>query len=204
MHSPISNSPVFVVFEGLDGAGKSSSARDLADKISAELICTSSREIADQVKTLKQNYLHHQEICHYLYLRVVEEASDRAKEILASGRSVVMDRYLLSTTVYAKARGSQLHDKRDYSQLLAPDLTVFLSLEPNERKRRLQMRDCLTMEDIESLKESFEHDLLQGYIELKEHRIVGEWLQIDSKLSTENITERVVEHIDHLLAKKNI
>lgn len=204
MHPSFVGRPVFVVFEGLDGVGKSSSARDLTNKLGAELICTSSPEVADQVRALKQHYLHYQEISHFLYLGVVEKASIRAKEILASGRSVVMDRYLLSTTVYAKARGSQLQDKRDYSCLLAPDLTVFLSLESSERKRRLQARGGSTPEDIESLNKSFEDELLRAYRGLQGHRIVGEWLQLDSKLSTENITTRVIDNLEHLLAPKKL
>ena len=66
------------------------------------------------------------------------------------------------------------------------------------------LRDFSESKDIESLNKSFEDELLRAYRGLQGHRIVGEWLQLDSKLSTENITTRVIDNLEHLLAPKKL
>lgn len=204
MHAPIVDEPVFVVFEGLDGTGKSTCARDLAEKMGAELITTSSPEIAKQIKLLKADGSYFEEIAHSLYLEKIVEASTFATELLASGRSVVADRYLLSTTVYAEARGSQLKQKYEPSHFLAADLTVYLSLASPLRAQRLHARKSLTSEDNESLKNSFEEALLRGYHKLKSHRIVGDWFPLESTLSIAQITNSVMKRIEKLKGKEKI
>jgi dTMP kinase len=191
-------SPVFVVFEGLDGTGKSCSAVALAKELDGELIKTSSAKLAAEVRRLKNSEANCVEKCHSLYLESLRKASRKAAQILSSGRSVVMDRYLLSTNIYARVRGSKLCTDAVRNSLLAPDLTVFLSLDSNERSRRLIARGDMTVEDKESIDIGFEKQLLQHYLASMNDRIVGTWFDVDSAFTTKHITQLICDRLGKL------
>ena len=117
---------MLVVFEGLDGSGKTTCARLLADRLDAALLTTPCPEVRSFRDDLIRSYDGCQEAGQLFYLSTVFDASVRVRGLLRSGRSVVIDRYFLSTQAYAAFRGSQLN-LDDTSDLLEPaDLTVFL------------------------------------------------------------------------------
>jgi dTMP kinase len=188
-------SPVFVVFEGLDGTGKTCSAAALAKELDGELIQTSSTKLAAEVKRLKNSEANCVEKCHAHYLESLKKASRKAAQILSSGRSVVMDRYLLSTNIYARVRGSKLCSDAISNSLLVPDLTVFLSLDSNERSRRLIARGDMTEEDKESIDNGFEKKLLQLYLASMDDRIVGSWFEVDAAFTTRDITRQICDRL---------
>jgi thymidylate kinase len=59
--------------------------------------------------------------------------------MLSSGKTVVCDRYWLSTLVYHRA-GKMILDGSDFSELVRPDLTVLLLVGPEEQVRRYSER----------------------------------------------------------------
>ena len=145
-----SKNPVFVVFEGLDGSGKSTIARLVAEKLNAKFITTPDEEIRKYRPAIIKSFSRNQEAAHLFYMSTVFNASRIADEYLAEGFSVVLDRYYLSTQAYASFRGSKL-DLTDLEQMLRPaDLTVYLDVLLNIRKERLSARGT-SPEDRETL-----------------------------------------------------
>ncbi len=100
--------PVFVVFEGLDGAGKTTVARRVAATMNAAYLTTPSAAVRVFRDDLIRDFGGSQEAAHLFYLATVFAASREVDALIVQGRSVVLDRYLLSTQAYAEFRGSAL------------------------------------------------------------------------------------------------
>ena len=87
--------PVFVVFEGLDGSGKSTCAKLVADLLGAEFLTTPSPEVRVYRDDLIERFDGCQEACKFFfYLATVFSASQAARALLREGRAVV-DRSVL-------------------------------------------------------------------------------------------------------------
>lgn len=187
--------PVFVVFEGLDGAGKTTCAEHLARQIGAVCMCTPSEAIRKFRDELIGSFDGCQEAAQLFYLSTVFAASQRVKQHLAAGRSVVMDRYFLSTQVYAHLRGTRLELDGLQGKLVPASVTVFLDAPLALRAERLKVRR-VDAADRETLAPAADRFLRQQYRARAHHAVVGQWLELDSAaLSVAAIGERIVETI---------
>ena len=74
--------PIFVVFEGLDGTGKSTCARLVAERLGAELLTTPSPEVRRYRDDLIECYAGSQEAAQLFYLSTVFAASDQIRGLL--------------------------------------------------------------------------------------------------------------------------
>lgn len=83
----------------------------------------------------------------------------RARGFVDRGATVVMDRYWLSTISYARARGAALDLAAIERVVPPPDVTVLVTLDEDERQRRLRQRGC-TEADRETLVEAFRSRVL--------------------------------------------
>ena len=151
--------PVFIAIEALDGAGKTTLCQALAKALNGVFMSTPGallRPISSAVLNgLGANPLAH---CLY-YASSVLSRGNEAQRLVTAGKSVVMDRYWLSTLSYARARGMG-NDLSAVEELVPlPDLTVLLTLDEDERQHRLQLRGQ-TAADRETLKPSFRRTVL--------------------------------------------
>ena len=135
----------FIVFEGIDGSGKSTVSRYLAREIHAKLYTTpppgfkSTRRKFDSFVKLPSRFL--------FYLSSVAYASEEIKKLLQK-RHVVCDRYIASTLAYHKALGVKLNWDLEQLNLVKPDFTFFLEINnEQERVRRLKERNFYTSTD---------------------------------------------------------
>ncbi|MFD2835675.1 hypothetical protein ACFS3C_00815 [Azotobacter vinelandii] len=95
-------------------------------------------------------------IAHALfYLAVAAAEGTRARAATDAGRSVVMDRFLASTIAYARARGVDADFDALLPALPRPDVSVLLTLDEDERIRRLGARGEMSLADIQSLDPTF-------------------------------------------------
>ena len=97
---------------------------------------------------------------------------------------MVLDRYFLSTQVYAEFRGSQFPvDEALVKFLLPADVTVFLDVPLEIRRKRVAVRGS-DAADRETLTEKSDLYLRQAYGRLVSLPVVGEWLTVDAAQSS--------------------
>ena len=182
-------SPV-IVFEGLDGAGKSTLARAVGDRLDAVMLRTPGPEFSDFRARLDLLMDDHPRARQLLYAATVALCSDQARLAVNHGRAVVIDRYLASTQVYAGLRGTPLSLLEFARDLVKPDLTVFVVCEDEVRRQRMAARGVFTAEDERSLQSAAA--LRSAY--LKE--LDGEVLVLDStNEGVGSLTERVLARL---------
>ena len=130
----------FIVFEGIDGAGKTTLAKRLARDIDAAYIKTpgegfsSAREYVDNGTPPDTKLL--------FYLASVHDASAKIERTLME-RSVVCDRYIWSSliphSVYFNREFTQLERRVQplLSNLSLPHRTILVTVDEDEQLRRL-------------------------------------------------------------------
>jgi dTMP kinase len=189
---------VFVVFEGLDGTGKTSSAKQTAQLLGAHYMTTPSLALRTHRDEIIGSFKGNQEAAQMFYLATVLAASDEAKSCLATGQSVVLDRYFLSTQVYAEFRGSVLDVDESVGKLLLPaDWTVFLEASLNVRQSRARERGC-SAADSETLTPAANLALLHGYERRMQLPVTGQRLRVDtSVMSIQEISQRIITKISN-------
>lgn len=129
----------FIVIEGLDGVGKTTTIDRLAERLHAAKLktppdnITAIREQCANSSTPQLRY-HYYMLGNYL---VAEEV----KALLAAGQNVVVDRFYASTMAYMWGFGRLPFDNTDWpTNLLTPDYTFVLNLPRESRINRLAAR----------------------------------------------------------------
>jgi len=129
------NAPLFIVFEGIDGCGKSTQARMLADRLAKSgvpvlLTAEPSDSSAGQaIKSMKTRLSAEEETRLF-----TEDRRDHVKHViepaLREGRTVVCDRYIYSSVAYQGARGINpqaiISTNREFAR--PPDITFLLEI----------------------------------------------------------------------------
>jgi len=137
----------FIVIEGLDGSGKSTQAKMLAQKLTNSLL---TREPTDEsIGSLcraafsNQLVLNHASITLLLVADRIEHLEKKIVPALEAKRDVVCDRYYLSNMAYqanSEQEMQEIYILNKKFNVLQPDLTIFLSLEPKIALERIQLR----------------------------------------------------------------
>lgn len=125
-------------FAGVDGAGKTSVARALADRIGAAYYRNLPAEIRSQRTWIDAHATPRDRF--EFYLRGNAICSDEIAR-LSVERPVVLDRYVHSTLAYLLAAEGTLEDP---GALVMPDLIVHLSADPLTIEARLASRASTT------------------------------------------------------------
>lgn len=184
----------FIVVEGLDGTGKSTLAAQLAARLGAALLRTPSQEFNAVRPVVDAAFAASPVAAQLFYGATVVHASDRARALLAQGTPVVIDRYWLSTVVYAACRNAHIDLSPVEPVLLCPDLTVFVEADEDVRRERLAVRG-MTAADRDSVaqRESLRVRYLAG---LSGCALSGAVLRLDSTRATpDELVERVLAEV---------
>lgn len=140
---------MFVVFEGIDGAGKSTVAKAVAERVDGVYYKTPSALLADASvptvgePTFMRRYV--EELSHvptrYLYYLFVTAHDSTQIAALLTQNHVICDRYLYSALAYHRALQPTLKGlSLDPLQFLQPDITFHLKVNQQEQVRRLSTR----------------------------------------------------------------
>lgn len=151
---------LFIALEALDGVGKTTLAADLAGRLDGIALDTPGPELRLASPSVLSALGPHQTARCLFYAASVLVAGERARALVNGGWSVVMDRYWLSTISYARARGVTLDLRAIEASIPAPDATVLVMLDEDERQRRLRARGC-TEADRETLAREFRTRVLR-------------------------------------------
>ena len=140
----------FIVLEGLDGVGKSTLARGVAEKIKGQYMSTPGNAFAEIRSVAMEAFGDDQLGRALFYASTVSAQGKKALLTVNNGYTVVMDRYWPSTIAYAKARGVNADLDILTPEVVPPDLVVLVTLDENIRRSRLINRS-MTPEDQETL-----------------------------------------------------
>lgn len=207
------NKPLFITFEGGEGAGKTTLIEKLCDHLNAsghKYITTRQPGGTKIGAEIRQIVLHSKESNLSPKCELLLFLADRAQHLheqiipqLKSGITVICDRYNDSTIAYqGAARGMSIKELQplcDFAtDCLEPDITFYLDIDPEIGLERVQKIGDGT-DRIESEKIDFHHAIRRGFLELAsmKKRIVV----IDASQSAEEVFNAVKEKLQcHLKA----
>ncbi|MDO4241978.1 MAG: dTMP kinase [Microbacteriaceae bacterium] len=204
---------VFIVFEGGDGAGKSTQLRALAAHLAAtgrEVVCTREPGGTSLGAEIRRLLLHGDEIAPRA--EALLYAADRAHHIetlvkpaLKRGAIVLQDRYIDSSLAYqGAARALDIDDIAGISAWatggLQPDLAVVLDLDPTEGAARRQGRgeaaDRLEAESLE-----FHRAVRQGFLD-RAAQAPDRYLVLDATAPIAELGAKIAAKTDEILTGK--
>ncbi|MEZ8169703.1 MULTISPECIES: dTMP kinase [unclassified Vibrio] len=185
---------MFIVIEGLDGSGKSTVSKHLAEKLNAKLLTTPGAGFKEVRKQLDTVFEHNTKARQLFYMATVLNVASEAQRLIDSGQNVVVDRYWLSTQVYHHwmSNGQCYTLDEVESELLAPDLTVYLDLPVDERIARINNRNHCTLEDRQTLTEQANDELRGLYVGMRDGKPVGDWLLVDASQGVDAIVNTIL------------
>jgi len=163
----------FIVFEGIDGSGKTTYANALVEKLNSEGIDAiyvkniSDGPIGELVREVLKSgsdlYVNNKQIAS-LFISEMYVVNETIKQHIQDGKVVVCDRWLTSTIAYAgdddkTIKGIELMGNK----LLIPDYTLHIEVDPHIAAERINERDAKTdiYDDLDSLK--YIHDNYINY-----------------------------------------
>ena len=163
---------MFITFEGIDGSGKTTQAQLLYKYLKDKKIdCMLGSEPLPFVKDVCQQFdLDKRAI---LLLMEVQRSIDvkQIKNSLNTNKVVILDRYIDSTYAYQHYGRKISMKKIEWLErfifgenMIMPDLTFLLDIDPLVAKERLKTRDNLSKTDKENL--SFFKRVREGYLEM--------------------------------------
>lgn len=200
----------FIVFEGLDGSGKSSLMRALETELSARGIAFHhTREpggtpLGDEVREIilrktGATPVPRAELLLYQVSRA-QHVDEVIQPRLARGEWVLSDRFSASSIAF-QAGGREISetDVRALNQFatagLVADLTVLLDLSVGESRQRQAHRTSQTGEAadrIESEKDSFHERVRQSFL-AQAKAASSSWLVLDARLSTADMLKSLLQ-----------
>jgi thymidylate kinase len=176
----------FYLVEGIDGSGKTSIARLLAEKIGASYYFSPP----DVLSPLREFIESSSAKVRYNYFRLGNYITSEELKGLLKKTAIVMDRYIYSTAAYHSVTlGKDLSLTKD---LILPDYVIYVNASMAKIKERLEEREINTKyEDLSLLEQATTK--FQGLLE------ESNTLHVDT---TDRTPEESVQFvIDHLKGK---
>lgn len=191
---------MFVTFEGIDGAGKSTLIAALKSQLEREgFSVVVTREpgagaLGGSIRNLILNGGHisaRAELFLFLADRS-EHVSTLIRPALQAGKIVLCDRFADSTVVYqGYGRGFDIEQLREWNSFatdgLVPDITFLLDLSLDISAARAQKGDRLDLESFE-----FRQRVRHGFLNEAE-REPKRWFTLDASLSPESLQEQALK-----------
>jgi len=197
---------VFVTFEGIDGAGKSTLMRGLSERLKQadhEVICTREPGGTEFGQKVRHLLLEGEEMSNlaevFLFLADrTHHVNHLVKPALEQGKWVLCDRHSDSTVVYqGYGRGLDIEMLRQLNQTatigLKPDITLLLDLEPSIGLARQTNRDRMGSLDLE-----FYQRVRQGFL-AEAAREPLRFHILDASLSPNDLIERAFQALQYRL-----
>jgi dTMP kinase len=200
----MSNQPLFIVFEGIDGSGKSTQARLLYESLlKMNVRCSLMAEPSQGEWGLKiRRMLSGEETPpagEQLRLFLLDREDDVRLNIgpaLDAGVSVIMDRYYFSNAAYQGAMGLPPefiiaeNRKRNFPE---PRRVYLIDIDPDTALERIALRNNSSRDIFE--KSDFLHRVREILLSLADERFVI----LDGNSTPEDISSRILKDINALI-----
>jgi thymidylate kinase len=131
---------LFVALEGLDGVGKSTLGKELAQRLNGTYFHTPAEPFQSIRRALDGPASPQTRIL--FFLSSVSHASQQIEDLLIH-TPVVCDRYIASTIAYQVAMDKRLLEITDTVSVLQPDFTFYLYADESVRRLRLTERSAM-------------------------------------------------------------
>lgn len=205
---------LLVAIEGIDGAGKSTQAKEVVKRLNKEGIHASySKEPTDMVigQFIREKILSGDMDIHPLALQYLFNADrvmhiEKIQGLLQKGMVIVMDRYFWSSIAYAMADMGMVEDwsltafsiLSFYHQFTAPDMTFYLNISSDVALERIaqsgkhnEIYD--SAEKLPKIESGYQH-LMEKFPEM--------FINLNAEKKQEEITSDIVTHIKTLLQNR--
>lgn len=204
---------IFITFEGIDGAGKTTQQR-----LAAQALCDRGYDVVESrepggtqlAESVRQLVLDASlplttDTQTLLYLAARSEHVDKLlRPSLAAGKIVICDRFSDSTLVYqGLAQGKSLTELDTMRQLnafatgsLVPDLTLVFDADPEKLLARREQRGVNDRYEQQGL--DFQKRLRAGFLQLAKHEPQRIQL-IDAAASVDEVSKAVLAAITNVL-----
>lgn len=188
---------MFIVIEGLDGAGKSTIAKELAEVIGAELLSTPGVKFNKIRAEIDEIYKYNYQARQLFYMSTVVSISEQVRELMSQGKNVIVDRYWISTQVYHqwKSDNNQFEFTEVEKHILRPDITLFLDLPFEQRRARLVGREDITFEDNLTLIKSEDQKLNYLYSNNGNTAIAGRWIKVNADVPVRDVIKSICKEL---------
>ena len=196
----------FISFEGGEGAGKSTQAEILRQRLIAlqqpAIVVREpgttplGEQVRDIIKSTNQN-VPAADALLFMAARA-QLMHDIIIPNLKSGTTVIGDRFSDSTVAYQGYGGNLNLDRLRHANELAtdgvtPDLTIFLNVNPEtglQRRSKADLQDGETRRRFEELPIRFHRNVRRGYQELAKHE-PNRWTEIDASQNIDSVAQNV-------------
>jgi dTMP kinase len=203
---------IFITFEGIDGSGKTTQLRLLADRLRnagrsvVEAVEPGGTEIGRQIRAIVLDGRNTQltpraELLLYFASRA-QNVEEVIRPALAAGHIVLCDRFTDSTLVYqgyGRGLGAEvvlaLHQIA--CQGLQPDLTVFVDIDLDESLARARGRNVTSSSSetrLDDESREFHQRVRDAYLDLAA-REAHRFIVIDGAAGVDEVAERVWKEV---------
>ena len=200
---------LFIVFEGLDGSGKSTQIKALNDKLKLNnydvisLREPGSTEIGDKVLEILESSQKLTPIMEFLLFSISRSAiiNEKIMPNLNENKIVLCDRYFYSSIAY---QGSGRNLDNDFIHKInnkivddvVPDIVFYFDLTWEEKIKRKGIDHSDRFEKEDKL---FHENVRKSYLQMAETDS-AKWIVIDATLKMDEISEIIYAKISDILA----
>ncbi len=187
-----------IVFEGIDGSGTETQSKLLRRKIGSSSVRIEYPDYKGVFGRLIRLFLDNKqefspEMQFHLYAGDMVKDKEKISGWLNQGKTVICDRYFLSTIVYQGIRGFSLGKALKFAEdfgIPKPDIVFFLKISPEESKRRKM--DEHGRLDRNEADLAFLGQVNDSYGRMARENVFGKWFVIDGEKPKNEIADEVM------------
>ncbi len=195
---------LLITIEGIDGAGKSTQVKLLAEHLRTRgFDVVQLREPTEgpwgrKIKGLakKGRTISPKEECEWFLKDRMEDVEKNIIPALNENKIVILDRYYYSTMAYQGALGLSMEAIKNANEKFAPvpDVVIIIDLSPSIALKRIEYKRVHGPDHFESL--DYQHTVRKKFQEMKDHSNVR---LIDGSRSVEEIHDEIKRIVLDLL-----